>query len=434
MGCAAPKATVNTIGVVQAREKSGDNSGRYALEKTENETNADRRKYSVEVVSQDTDLRCTPGAFHKEYLLGPKLGSGAFAQVYSAHRVSTGDFDHQVAVKITDLRKDLGPSGDADSQMIDSRKRQTAISELKLLQIVTNRKNCIALLESYIDGCFSYMVTPKYDETLLSSLERDPCLTEFSYLTKFFDILTGLHAIHTVNVIHRDIKPDNFLVDTKNSQVILCDFGLSHIFCEAPLGGIYGTPPFMAPEMLSNLGYGSKADTWSAGVLMYTLILGQFPYKALEGTGKAMKVAIKLGIPAPKFRPYDNIPVVAPNSTLIGLIGGLLVRRPSDRLSAAAALKHSWFNENDTLWRDPLAPSLRPSLNSAKRQGAFTPHKLVSKDKNKMGLDAIMTELQLRHQGNKNQTQTQVFTKVNVSCASTDASTFSLTDSGQSVS
>ena len=79
-----------------------------------------------------------------------------------------------------------------------------------------------------------------------------------------------------MNIVHRDIKPDNIMI-TDNNTVRLIDFGLSKMSKKKQMTTVAGTPFYMAPEVLEG-GYTSKADMWSLGVLLYTLVSGYLPF------------------------------------------------------------------------------------------------------------------------------------------------------------
>ena len=94
------------------------------------------------------------------------------------------------------------------------------------------------------------------------------------YMKSLFQAINHCHA---QNIVHRDIKPDNIMI-TANNTVRLIDFGLSKASKgNKQLQTVAGTPYYMAPEVLEG-NYGDKADIWSLGVLMYTLVSGYLPF------------------------------------------------------------------------------------------------------------------------------------------------------------
>ena len=91
-------------------------------------------------------------------------------------------------------------------------------------------------------------------------------------------LFNAINHCHSQDIIHRDIKPDNIMI-TKNDEVKLIDFGLSKATTNnRNLTTVAGTPYYMAPEVLEG-SYSKKADLWSLGVLLYTLVSGYLPFQ-----------------------------------------------------------------------------------------------------------------------------------------------------------
>lgn len=90
------------------------------------------------------------------------------------------------------------------------------------------------------------------------------------------ELFSAINHCHSQNIIHRDIKPENIMI-SNSGTVRLIDFGLSKASKKKNLTTIAGTPYYMAPEVLSG-NYKEKADIWSLGVLLYTLVSGYLPF------------------------------------------------------------------------------------------------------------------------------------------------------------
>jgi len=362
MGCQASHPVVSTMG--------GESPTKFLGEDTIEQT------------------RC----FHKSYQLRAKLGKGAFAQVYATSAVPGGE---EVAVKITDMRSQRPQPG----KPTDLKKRRVVENEVSILRKVGVHTNCIQIIDDFSDELFSYIVMEKCDYTLLHVLERMPELKEHILMDIITELLRSVSHIHGLSIVHRDIKPDNFLVCAGKKGVIkLCDFGLAAVLPRdhSELKGVYGTAPFMSPEMLGTQGYGEQTDVWSLGVLAYVLLLGQFPFQPFESTAKAMKAAILAGHPTPTFRPKAGLDAggrlrISNNAT--GFLKSVLCRDPSTRLTARAALKHPWIGSVP----DPEEPSLRPMLLAARRSGAFDTRKVTEPSEQERSLESMLSIMQSKY-------------------------------------
>ena len=93
--------------------------------------------------------------------------------------------------------------------------------------------------------------------------------------------MKGLISIHSKNVLHRDIKLDNILLD-ENVKPKICDFGVSRFMITGDIiKEQCGTPAYIAPEIIEEKGYsGFAADSWSLGVLLYAMTTGSMPFRA----------------------------------------------------------------------------------------------------------------------------------------------------------
>jgi calcium-dependent protein kinase len=140
---------------------------------------------------------------------------------------------------------------------------------------------------------------------------------------------------HENNVIHRDIKPENIMI-THTNQVKLIDFGLSTIVRDHQhKSDVSGTPYYMAPEVL-NQDYTEKADMWSIGVLLYTLVSGYLPFQGKDSHelfSRIRKADFHF-----KHKEFETISDLCKD-----FITKLLVVNPNKRLSGSQALLHPWF-------------------------------------------------------------------------------------------
>jgi len=363
------------------------------------EVNAVRASPDITAVKPiECGLRRGPSSgesFHQQYILKGKLGKGAFAQVHLARPVSRDKEVQEVAVKITDLSKSRRAAKDeSDEADIDERAKRSVEREVCILRRVGAMPHCVGFHEEFFDGQLSYIVMERCDMTLLQALEHTPELTECTLARIIKEMLQALNNIHRLCVVHRDVKPDNFLCSGEKGTIKLCDFGLAAVVSgrKGELKGVYGTAPYMSPEMLGGHGYGAETDIWSLGIIAYVLLCGQFPYQPTESTAQAMKVAILVGTPQPNFQDMAGL---YPSPAALAFLHMTLHRNRTARPSAADALRLQWVGAPaKSTWS---AHSLRPALSAAKRVGAFDTR--AAKDLKKTEMDRMLSALQAEHHG-----------------------------------
>lgn len=309
--------------------------------------------------------------FYEKYTLGEKLGRGAFAQVRTVMRAqASGNHPpRQLAVKILDLRSKTKPG--EESMIL----QKAANKEVAVWRSIPAHPNCLRLHDVFWGDSFCYMVMDKCAMMLFPALETMPDHTERALGVVFAQMLCGIAHCHSVGVVHRDIKPDNFLVGGPEGQTVkLVDFGLSAVLPESgKVAGVFGTAPFMCPEMLSCQWYDEKSDVWSFAAIAYTFLCGMFPYMPKVQTAKGMKQAIMEG-KTPNFTPveYRGSGSYRSNDAL-EFVKAALIRDPQMRPSAEELLAMPWIC-NSLDCRHAVGeqlPSLRPMWHYARKLGAF---------------------------------------------------------------
>mmetsp|Transcript_7698 Transcript_7698/g.21358 ORF Transcript_7698/g.21358 Transcript_7698/m.21358 type:complete len:351 (-) Transcript_7698:359-1411(-) len=282
---------------------------------------------------------------------------------------------------------------------VDHHTKSLVLSEVDVLKRVSTLPHCVALHGAYIEGFLSDVVMERCDMTLLQALESGPELTESTLLPIIKEMLQALDGIHKLGVVHRDIKPDNFLLvcSGRERTIKLCDFGFAVALPEdnGEVMGVFGTTPFMSPEMLRKDSYGAKTDVWSLGVLVYVLLCGQFPYHPLPLSVKAMKAAIVMGTPKPTFQPADSLGAAGsqPSPAAFVFLHSTLDRKAGRRSSAANALQLSWLASPADSQRSEQ--SLWLTLKAAKSVGAFELR--APRDLKQGKLDMMLASLQAQY-------------------------------------
>ena len=259
------------------------------------------------------------------YKYGRLLGKGAFAKVILSLHVLTGRL---VAIK-TIPKKNLNTE----------HKRKKIEFETGILKTLSKSDYIVKLYEKY-ETQKHVCIVMEYicAGDLLTYIKKRNKLNESTAKYIFKQILLALNFIHSHNIIHRDIKLDNILIDLDNN-IRVCDFGVSRQI--DPKTDIMheqcGTPAYMAPELLMGYGYtGFNADLWSAGVVLYAMLSGTVPFRG--NNVKDVHLAIVRG-------EYQELKHVSKEAQ--DLLSGLLEIDPSLRYSAAKALKHPWLENVD---------------------------------------------------------------------------------------
>ena len=202
------------------------------------------------------------------YEIKNQIGEGCFGKVYLAKQVIT---NRQVALKL------ISKKGEENKDII-----KKVHKEVRILKSINNHKNVIKLYEVFEDEGYVYLVFEFAEKGDLVQYFKNNMLFEEPNLKKFFkSIMEGIQYIHKNNVIHRDLKLDNILLD-KNINPKLCDFGISSEYKPGvAINDTGGTPAYLAPEVIKSEGnITPKSDIWSLGVMLYLLGFGYVPFQS----------------------------------------------------------------------------------------------------------------------------------------------------------
>ncbi|KAG6450062.1 serine/threonine-protein kinase fused isoform X1 [Manduca sexta] len=197
------------------------------------------------------------------YVVLSFIGEGSFGRVFKAKYKET---DAVVALKV--IRKKGRSSKD-----LKNLKQECDI------QRQLNHPNIIRMIDSFDTETELVVVTEYAEKELHSILAKEGCLNEEQVKKITWDLVSALYYLHSHRVLHRDLKPQNVLLDS-TGRAKLCDFGLARIMTNAThiLTSIKGTPLYMAPELIDEKPYDHHADLWSLGCIVYELIAGQPPF------------------------------------------------------------------------------------------------------------------------------------------------------------
>ncbi|XP_055834223.1 serine/threonine-protein kinase GRIK1 isoform X1 [Solanum dulcamara] len=276
------------------------------------------------VRTEDEDGNKMVNEYAREY----KIGAGSYGKVV-LYRSSTDGKHYAIKAfhKSHLLKLRVAPSETAMGDVLRE------VSIMKML-CHPNIVNLIEVIDDPETDNF-YMVLEYVEGKWVCEDSGPPCVLEENKARQYLrDIVSGLMYLHSHNIIHGDIKPDNLLV-TASGRVKIGDFSVSQVFEDDndKLRRSPGTPVFTAPECcVGDRYHGKAADTWAVGVTLYCMILGKYPFlgDTLQDT-------------------YDKIvnnPIILPddmNPLLKNLLEGLLCKDPTQRLTLEDVSQHEWF-------------------------------------------------------------------------------------------
>ncbi|XP_033864971.3 serine/threonine-protein kinase SIK1 isoform X1 [Acipenser ruthenus] len=246
------------------------------------------------------------------------LGKGNFAVVKLArHKVTKT----QVAIKIIDKTR-LDPSN-----------LEKIYREVQIMKLL-NHPHIIKLYQVMETKDMLYIVT-EYAKNgeMFDYLTSNGRMIESDARKKFWQILTAVDYCHSHNIVHRDLKMENLLLDA-NMNIKLADFGFGNFYkLGDPLSTWCGSPPYAAPEVFEGKEYeGPQLDIWSLGVVLYVLVCGSLPFDG------ASLPALRQRVLEGRFR----IPFFM-SQDCENLICRMLVVDPAKRITIAQIKQHRWM-------------------------------------------------------------------------------------------
>jgi len=211
------------------------------------------------------------------FVFGEKLGAGSYGQVRACKLRSTGA---KLAVKIVHLhrKKTLLEHwlAESDSPMSElAGLRHHALVEEELWKDVSGHKYIVKLYESFIKEHFAFFVMERCRCTLLDLLVESAELEDDDLLGFFRSMLMGIEYVHHKGIIHRDVKPDNILINERHNMIKICDFGSGSYINECDITPYLVSRWYRAPEITMCLKYDYSIDLWSIACCLYELYVGK---------------------------------------------------------------------------------------------------------------------------------------------------------------
>ncbi|XP_058868138.1 serine/threonine-protein kinase MARK2 isoform X2 [Acipenser ruthenus] len=253
------------------------------------------------------------------YRLLKTIGKGNFAKVKLARHVLTG---REVAVKIIDKTQLNASSLQKLFREVRIMKLLNHPNIVKLFEVIETEKTLYLVMEYASGGeVFDYLVAHGR-------------MKEKEARAKFRQIVSAVQYCHQKNIVHRDLKAENLLLDA-DMNIKIADFGFSNEFTlGSKLDTFCGSPPYAAPELFQGKKYdGPEVDVWSLGVILYTLVSGSLPF---DGQNlKELRERVLRG----KYR----IPFYM-STDCENLLKKFLILNPGKRGSLEQIMRDRWMN------------------------------------------------------------------------------------------
>ncbi|XP_069078158.1 death-associated protein kinase 2 isoform X1 [Pleurodeles waltl] len=279
------------------------------------------------------------------YEIGEELGSGQFAIVKKCKEKNTGmDYAAKFIKKRQSRVSRRGVRREEIEREVNILQQIQHPNIVTLHDVYENRTDVVLILELVSGG------------ELFDFLAQKESLSEEEATRFIKQILDGVNYLHTKKIAHFDLKPENIMLLDKNipiPHIKLIDFGLAHkIEDGVEFKNIFGTPEFVAPEIINYEPLGLPADLWSIGVITYILLSGASPFL---GDTKQETLA---NITAVSYE-FDEEFFSNTSDLAKDFIRKLLVKDTRKRLSIKEALSHPWITTHQSKEETKVTESKR---------------------------------------------------------------------------
>eukprot|EP00873_Tetraselmis_striata_P003344 jgi/Tetstr1/423608/TSEL_001380.t1 len=262
------------------------------------------------------------GSFHSRYELGRVLGSGSFAVARIAIDRATGK---EWACKVVTETAD----------------RTLQLEEVNILRQL-DHPNLLKYREHFDEPDHLYIISELLSgASLLPAILERGCYPEDDAREVMRQLLSALAYLDSKGIAHRDLTLENIMLvsEASHTRIKIIDFGLSaQLSSSRPAfreGS--GTPQYLAPEVVKLIPYGPKCDVWAAGLVLFVLLSGDYPYTSSTA---ARLIARIRRLKYVKFK--DPVWEITSESAR-DMVRALLTVEPAERPAASAALAHRWM-------------------------------------------------------------------------------------------
>jgi len=264
-------------------------------------------------IAPDQDFLALQEAVAGRYSLESELGRGGMGIVYLAHEVS---LDRPVALKL------LPPELSAQPQL-----KERFLREARTAAKLSHPNIVPIFAVDEVDGFVFFAMAYVGGESLGQRIRAKGPVPASEAARIMREVAWALAYAHAQGIVHRDVKPDNILLEDGSGRALVTDFGIAHVR-EAPgmtaVGEVIGTAEYMSPEQASGEPVDARSDMYSLGVLGYYMLSGRLPF---EGETVGAVLAKHITQPAP---PVASVVPEAPGR-LARVVDRCLAKEPAQR-------------------------------------------------------------------------------------------------------
>lgn len=254
------------------------------------------------------------------YAVERELGRGGMGTVYLARDLA---LDRPVAVKM--LNPDLAMREDLRERFLRESRTTASFSHPHIVPVhaIIERPGVFGFVMGYIEG-----------ETLSARVRREGPMLPSDAVRMLREVAWGLAYAAGRGVVHRDVKPDNIIIERATGRAVITDFGIARTESASGLTGVgqvVGTPHYMSPEQAAGEAVDARSDIYSLGAVAWFALTGAPPFEG-ETAGQIMAMHLTTPLPALAERRPD---LPAP---LVELVERTLEKEPADRVQSGEEL------------------------------------------------------------------------------------------------
>lgn len=251
------------------------------------------------------------------YSIDRELGRGGMGVVYLAREVH---LDRLVAIKL--LPPSLAARPSLRERFLREARLAAKLSHPHIIPIhaVDQVEEFVFFVMAFVDG-----------ETLAQRVQSRGPLSATDGTRVLREVAWALGYAHSQGLVHRDVKPDNILLESASGRALVADFGIAAAVGDAESNGVSGTPEFMSPEQALNQPIDARSDLYSLGVTAFYALSGRLP---VVGANAAEIVARHVSQSPPRL---DSLGIAVPRH-LAQLVDRCLSKDPADRPATAEML------------------------------------------------------------------------------------------------